>query len=79
MTTVRLTDAQITTCEIIDCGEHASAMTHGVRVCERCRQKFASVGFGAVYFAGRWHGVIGATYTAEQAAAYPGLMERRNG
>ena len=61
------------TCEIDGCGNGASATMNGVSVCERCRVEFTSCGMGAVYFGGRWHGVIGATYNAEQRAAHAGL------
>lgn len=65
-----------TTCEIADCGRRASSTTNGLATCERCRTGFVSVGWGAVYFDGGWHGVAGAAYTAEQVVAYPGLSVR---
>ncbi|WP_297826378.1 hypothetical protein [Mycobacterium sp.] len=54
-------------CEIKECGHAATSIMNGIHVCERCRIGFVSVGFGAVYFDGRWHGVSGAP-TADAAA-----------
>lgn len=64
------------TCEIRDCGRRVNSTTNGIATCERCRIDFVSVGFGAVYFAGRWHGVSGASYDAAQLAVFPGLEAR---
>jgi len=63
-------------CEILDCRGLVVANVNGVAVCERCRVHFTSVGFGAVFFGGCWHGVRGATYTPEQVEAFPGLIDR---
>lgn len=61
--------------EIERCGRAAVACVNGIHVCERCRIDFVSVGDGAVYFSGRWHGVLGATYSAKQIDAYPGIAQ----
>ena len=62
-------------CEILDCGRTSPRQTmNGIRMCERCRVNFESVGLGAVRFGGRWHGVRGARYTPEQTAIFPGLI-----
>lgn len=60
-------------CEFEACLNRATSRISGIHVCERCRQDYSSVGFGVVFFGGRHHGVRGATYTAEQIAAHPGL------
>lgn len=62
-------------CEIEGCCNAANSTTNGIRTCERCRIHFESVGMGAVYFGGRWHGVTGATYTDEQVALFPGVRQ----
>jgi hypothetical protein len=64
-------------CEISGCGEACVGTMNGVCVCERCRQEFVSVGHGAVFFDGRWHGVVGSRYTRADVAAYPGLLTSR--
>jgi hypothetical protein len=69
------TESKAGQCEMVGCGRSASATENGIAVCEPCGQGFVSVGFGAVERGGRWYGVRGALYTAEQAAAFPGLVE----
>jgi len=63
----------VTECEIRDCGKAAYHTVNGVACCNRCARDFESVGMGAVRFDGRWHGVKGARYTAEQCALFPGV------
>lgn len=65
-----------TVCEVEGCESMGVASQTGIAVCERCRRGFVSVGCGAVYFGGRWHGVRGATYTPEQRCSFPGLPSR---
>lgn len=65
-------------CDIVDCEHDRVAIVNGICVCERCRLDFVSIGFGAVRFDGRWHGVRGATYTAHQADIFPGLLVERS-
>lgn len=68
------------TCEIDSCGGDAIGTMTGVAVCERCRVEWVSARpWGAVFFGGRWHGVIGATYPADVVEAYPGLPVIRAG
>lgn len=62
------------TCEIEGCGRGCIGTMNGVAVCDRCRVEFESVEMGAVRFGGRWHGVIGAVYTPENVALFPGLI-----
>lgn len=64
-----------TTCEILDCtNDAAPGTTNGIHLCERCTREGSSVGsWWCVRFGGRWHGVRGIRYTAEQAAVFPGL------
>ncbi len=63
-------------CEIEGCDRGSVGRTNGIHVCERCRIHFTSLGFGAVYFNSRWHGVRGANYTPEQVATHPGLRAK---
>lgn len=65
-------------CEIEGCDREVSGTMNGIFVCERCRIHFGSVGLGAVYFDGRWHGVRGATYTERQCASHKGLKPRKS-
>jgi len=67
------------TCEIARCGSVAMSTTNGIRTCDRCRREFVSVGAGAVYRDGRWHGVRGAVYDVEQTTAHPGLARQYPG
>jgi len=60
-------------CEIEGCGRAAVGTVNGIGVCERCRIAFESAGMGAVRFGGRYHGVIGARYSAEQIALCSGV------
>lgn len=61
-------------CEIEDCNGAGVVDMSGVYVCERCRQGYVSARpWGAVHFDGGWHGVRGATYPPDVAAAFPGL------
>lgn len=63
----------MSTCEIEDCGRETVGTVNGIEVCERCRVHFESVGWGTVYFGGRWHGVKGCTYTPTNCKLFPGL------
>lgn len=73
----------MSTCEIEDCGRETVGTVNGIEVCERCRVHFESVGWGTVYFGGRWHGVKGCTYTPTNCKLFPGLKNKitlqRNG
>jgi hypothetical protein len=60
-------------CEIRGCGRTEVGTQNGIACCDRCMRDFQSIGFGAVFFTGTWHGVNGARYTAEQARLFPGL------
>lgn len=62
------------TCEIRDCGREASGAVNGIECCDRCEREFVSIGMGAVYFEGRWHGVRGAIYSSQEAGEFPGLI-----
>jgi hypothetical protein len=65
------------TCEIEGCGGRAVSSRNGISVCDRCDVDWCSAGaWIAVYFGGRWHGVIGATYDAYVADAHPGLRPK---
>jgi hypothetical protein len=62
-------------CEIEGCGRVAAAQVNGIAVCDRCRLHFVSAGAGAVWFGGRWHGVLGAMYAPIIAQEFPGLKD----
>ena len=63
-------------CKIEGCCNAAATTVNGVCLCVRCCQNFVSAGVGAVYFAGRWHGVTGAAYSDELDLTYPGVRVR---
>ena len=57
-------------CEFDDCENTAYQTVSGIACCNRCAAEFVSAGLGVTRFAGSWHGVRGAKYSADIVATF---------